>query len=74
ADGSSVLVSQDGFDGDVVIYAQHDGHHCKRVRDAPEIAGWTRVKDHDCRLETGGRASLVCGDVVLQIDPQKRAT
>lgn len=41
ADGTSVLVFQDGFDGDtVIIYTQHDEYHYKRVGDAPEISGW----------------------------------
>ena len=75
ADGSSLLVSQDGFDGDsVVIYAEHDDYHYKLVRRAPEIAGWPRVKDQGCRLESGAAMTLTCGDTVLKIDPQKPAT
>lgn len=74
-DGSSVLISQDGFDGDrVVIYVQQDDYHYKRVRDAPEIAGWPRVKDRICRLETGEATTLICGDVALTVAPQASAT
>ncbi|MET3934929.1 hypothetical protein [Arthrobacter sp. OAP107] len=74
-DGSSVLISQDGFDGDrVIIYAQHDEYHYKRVRNAPEIAGWPRVKDQDCRLETGEATTLTCGGVALTVDQQTPGT
>lgn len=75
ADGTSVLVSQDGFDGDsVVIYAEHDEFHYKRVRDAPEIAGWPRVKDQDCRLQTAGNGLLlICGDKELKVYPEDAA-
>lgn len=39
ADGQSVLITQDGFDGDSVeIYTEHDEHHYKPVRSAPEIS------------------------------------
>ncbi|MFJ5694583.1 hypothetical protein ACIP9X_12115 [Arthrobacter sp. NPDC093125] len=69
ADGTSVLVSQDGFDGDtVIIYTQHDEYHYKRVSDAPEISGWPRVKDQDCQLATDGGLTLICGATRLDID------
>lgn len=63
AGGQSVLVTQDGFDGDsVVIYTRHDEYHYKRVRDAPEISGWPRVKDQNCRLDSpDGELQLLCG-------------
>jgi hypothetical protein len=63
ADGTSVLVSQDGFGGDsVIIYTQHDEYHYKRVREAPEISGWPRVKDQDCQLDAAGQEmQLRCG-------------
>ena len=63
AGGQSVLVAQDGFDGDsVVIYTRHDEYHYKRVRDAPEISGWPRVKDQNCRLDSAdGELQLLCG-------------
>jgi hypothetical protein len=39
ADGQSVLISQDGFDGDSVdIYTGHDEFHYKWARRANEIA------------------------------------
>ncbi|MCY1675888.1 hypothetical protein OVA06_14440 [Pseudarthrobacter sp. SL88] len=67
-DGQSVLVTQDGFDGDsVAIYGQHDGFHYKRVRDASEISGWPRVKDRGCRLETAGGPQLVCGTKMVAV-------
>ncbi|MGX9901663.1 hypothetical protein ACW0JT_20495 [Arthrobacter sp. SA17] len=73
ADGTSVLVSQDGFDGDSVdIYTEHDELHYKRVRNAPEISGWPRVKDQNCRLDTsGGELQLLCGDQTLVVVPEE---
>jgi hypothetical protein len=75
-DGTSVLVSQDGFDGDtVVVYRQHDEYHYKRVRDAPEISGWPRVKDQNCRLDNaGGELQLLCGAKTLSVVPEESAT
>jgi hypothetical protein len=71
ADGTSVLVSQDGFDGDrVVIYTHQDEYHYKRARDAPEISGWPRVKDQNCRLEASDELRLICGDMVLIIEQE----
>ncbi|PNI09763.1 hypothetical protein CXX84_05920 [Arthrobacter sp. AFG7.2] len=69
ADGTSALVSQDGFDGDAVaIYTEHDEFHYKRVRDAPEISGWPRVKDQNCRLDSAGdELRLICGDKTLRV-------
>ena len=63
ADGRSVLITQDGFDGDSVdIYTEHDDLHYKRARSAPEISGWPRVKDQNCRLEAAGdELRLMCG-------------
>lgn len=75
ADGQSVLVTQDGFDGDSVdIYTKHDEFHYKRARSAPEIAGWPRVKDQNCRLNTfGDGLRLICGDKTLVVDPEDPA-
>ncbi|MET3172823.1 UNVERIFIED_ORG: hypothetical protein ABIB52_000651 [Arthrobacter sp. UYCu721] len=69
ADGPSVLITQDGFDGDSVdIYTEHDELHYKRVRSAPEISGWPRVKDQNCRLNTaGGALRLTCGATTLVV-------
>ncbi|MDQ0664437.1 hypothetical protein QFZ35_002935 [Arthrobacter ulcerisalmonis] len=68
-DGQSVLITQDGFDGDsVVIYTGHDEFHYKRTRDAPEIAGWPRVKDQGCRLATDDGLTLTCGATSLKVD------
>ncbi|WP_426763042.1 hypothetical protein ACP3TD_11515 [Pseudarthrobacter sp. 1G09] len=45
-DGESVLLVQDGFDGDTVdIYTQHDDLHYRWARRAGELGGWPRVKD-----------------------------
>ncbi|MEV8132916.1 hypothetical protein AB0O54_17430 [Pseudarthrobacter oxydans] len=74
ADGTSVLVTQDGFDGDgVVLYTQHDEYHYKRVRDAPEISGWPRLKDQECRLESagGGELQLTCGEQTVMVVPEE---
>lgn len=73
ADGTSVLVTQDGFDGDTVtIYTQHDEYHYKRVRDAPEISGWPRVKDQNCRLDAAGQElQLRCGGKALMVVPEE---
>lgn len=69
ADGRSVLITQDGFDGESVdIYIEHDGFHYKRVRSAPEISGWPRVKDQGCRLEAfGSELQLICGATRLDV-------
>lgn len=69
ADGQSVLVTQDGFDGDSVdIYSPHDRLHYKWARSAPEISGWPRVKDRDCHLNTGGgELLLTCGATTLVV-------
>lgn len=71
-DGASILVSQDGFDGDTVtIYKEHDKYHYKRVRDAPEIAGWPRVKDQNCQLTTDRGLRLTCGGKTVVVDHQE---
>lgn len=68
-DGQSVLITQDGFDGDSVdIYIEHDELHYKRARSAPEISGWPRVKDQGCRLDTAGdELQVTCGAKRLDI-------
>ncbi|MBT2550589.1 hypothetical protein [Arthrobacter sp. ISL-65] len=73
ADGQSVLVTQDGFDGDIVdIYTEHDEFHYKWARRAPEISGWPRVKDQDCRLDaTGGGLQFACGVTRVDIGPKE---
>lgn len=76
-DGQSVLVTQDGFDGDTVhIYTEHDELHYKRVRNAPELSGWPRVKDQNCRLEAaaGEELRLKCGDKTLMVVPEEADT
>ncbi|MDQ0672990.1 hypothetical protein QFZ36_000551 [Pseudarthrobacter siccitolerans] len=69
ADGRSLLITQDGFDGDSVdIYTEHDGLHYKRVRSAPEFSGWPRVKDQNCQLNTAaGELRLTCGTTTLVV-------
>lgn len=75
ADGTAVLVAQDGFDGDtVVIYTERDEYHCRFTRDASEISGWPRVKDRDCRLIGAGRdLRLLCGGKALMVYPEAAA-
>jgi hypothetical protein len=69
ANGQSVLITQDGFDGDSVgIYTKHDELHYRRLRSAPEISGWPRVKDQDCLLDaSGGELVLTCGAITLVV-------
>ncbi|MFF1253534.1 hypothetical protein ACFVYC_13675 [Pseudarthrobacter sp. NPDC058329] len=71
ADGQSVLITQDGFDGDIVeIYTEHDGLHYKQVRRASEISTWPRVKDQNCRLNTAdNKLQLLCGDKTVAVEP-----
>jgi len=67
--GQSVLITQDHFDGHSVdIYTRHDDTHYRRNRSAPELAGWPRVKDQNCRLAAvGDELQLTCssGTVVI---------
>jgi hypothetical protein len=71
ADGTAVLVSQDGFDGDIVtVYTQHDALHYKRVLDTPEISTWPRVKDQSCRLDSAGGLTLTCGTKTVVVDQE----
>lgn len=68
ADGQSVLITQDGFDGDSVdIYTEHDELHYKRARSAPEISGWPRVKDQNCRLDAASELQLTCGGTTFVV-------
>lgn len=75
ADGRSVLVTQDGFDGDVVdIYTEYGSFRYKWARSAPELSGWPRVTDQACRLDAGEPGlRLVCGDKTMGIDVQEPA-
>jgi hypothetical protein len=74
ADGQSVLVTQDGFDGDAVdIYTEYDAYHYKWIRSAPEFSGGPRVKDQHCQLNdaiTG--LQLTCGVHTLVLDSTKK--
>lgn len=69
ADGQSVLITQDQFDGEAVdIYVRHDDTHYRWSRSAPELAGWPRVKDQNCRLDpVGGGLQLACNSGTLAI-------
>jgi hypothetical protein len=71
--GQSVLVTQDPFDGDIVdIYTRQDNVRYRWIRSAPELAGWPRVKDQDCRLEADGdELQLACGAKVLSLRPEE---
>lgn len=71
ADGQSVLLVQDGFDGDSVdIYTQQDEFHYKWARRAYELGGWPRVADQDCRLDTNNKAQLLCGAKALTVEQE----
>ncbi|WP_426767027.1 hypothetical protein ACP3TD_09575 [Pseudarthrobacter sp. 1G09] len=69
-DGQSVLVTQDGFDGEAVdIYTEYDAYHYQWVRSVPELSGGPRVKDLDCQLgSTDGVLRLTCGNTALVVD------
>jgi MFS family permease len=69
ADGQSVLITQDGFDGDIVdIYTEYDELHYKRIPSTPDISRWPRVKDQNCQLETAGdQLKLTCGATTLVV-------
>ncbi|WP_155845124.1 hypothetical protein [Arthrobacter sp. 135MFCol5.1] len=75
ADGRSVLVTQDGFDGDVVdIYTENGSFRYKWARSAPELSGWPRVRDRECRLDAGEAVlRLVCGEKTVEIDVEEPA-
>ncbi|MFF1386046.1 hypothetical protein ACFVWT_21055 [Arthrobacter sp. NPDC058288] len=72
ADGQSVLIKQDGFDGDSVdVYTEHDEFHYKQAKSAPELSGWPRVKDQDCRLESAAYVlQLRCGVRTVTLHPE----
>lgn len=63
ATGQSVLVTQDGFDGDVVeIYTRYDEFHYVMHGRADELAGFPRIRDRDCHLvAVDGSLRLTCG-------------
>jgi hypothetical protein len=73
AGGQSVLVTQDPFDGDIVdVYTRQDNVRYRWIRSAPELAGWPRVKDQDCRLEADGdELQRACGAKVLSLRPEE---
>ncbi|CAN7222170.1 hypothetical protein [Arthrobacter sp. LjRoot14] len=75
ADGQSVLIKQDGFDGDsVVVYTEHDEFHYKRANSAPELSGWPRIKDQDCQLESAANVlQLRCGVRTVTIHSEGRS-
>jgi hypothetical protein len=71
ADGQSVLVTQDGFDGDIVwIYTEYDDFQYVQNRQATELSGLPRVKNRDCQLAAvEPRLVLSCGTETATIDP-----
>lgn len=70
--GQWVLVTQDGFDGDVVeIFTKYDEFHYVRHGSADELAGFPRVKDRDCQLLAADtRLRLTCGADSVTINPR----
>ena len=73
--GQSVLVTQDGFDGDAVdIYTQYDEFHYVQHHRAEELSGFPRVKDRDCQLvATDALLLLTCGADTVTINTRAAA-
>jgi uncharacterized membrane protein YhaH (DUF805 family) len=71
ADGRSVLVTQDGFDGDIVlIYTKYDDFHYVQNRQATELSAFPRVKNRDCQLAAvDTQLVLTCGTETVSVDP-----
>ena len=71
SNGQSIVVTQDGFDGDsVAIYTEHERFHYVRNRQAYELGGFPRVKDRDCELVSDEEAlQLTCGAETVAILP-----
>lgn len=69
--GQSVLVTQDGFDGDSVdIYTEHGRFHYVWNRQANELGGFPRVKDRSCELEAAENTLLfICGTETVTMVP-----
>lgn len=69
ADGQSVLVTQDGFDGDIVtIYTKYDDTHYVFSQSAESLRGFPRVKDRKCHLDTDdGHLVLTCDTDTVKI-------
>ncbi|MCC3264814.1 hypothetical protein [Arthrobacter gengyunqii] len=69
--GQSVVVTQDGFDGDGVdIYTEHGIFHYVRNRDANELGGFPRVKDRNCELTAAENTLLfTCGTETVTVVP-----
>jgi hypothetical protein len=70
-DGRSVLVTQDGFDGDLVsIYSEYDDFHYVLNQSADELSGFPRVKNRDCHLAAAeARLVLTCGTETVTVEP-----
>ena len=69
--GQSIVVTQDGFDGDSVsIYTQHGRFHYVWNRQADELGGFPRVKDRNCELSAAENALLfTCGTETVTVVP-----
>ena len=69
--GQSVVVTQDGFDGDSVsIYTEHGRFHYVWNRQADELGGFPRVKDRSCELEAAEEILLLtCGTETVTVVP-----
>jgi hypothetical protein len=68
-DGQSVVVTQDGFDGDSVsIYTEHDDTHYVFAQQPSDLTGLPRVKDRSCYLAADdGQLLLTCGTDTTRI-------
>lgn len=69
--GESIVVTQDGFDGDSVsVYTEHGRFHYVWNRQAGELSGFPRVKDRDCDLIAAEeKLLLTCGADTVTVVP-----
>ena len=70
-DGQSVVLTQDGYDGDSVsVYTEHGSFHYVYNRRAGELSGFPRVKDQACELiASEGTLLLTCETGTVTINP-----
>lgn len=71
-DGRSVVLTQDGFDGDRVdVYTRQGPFTYVRTGPADGLSSFPRVKDRDCALDSADEGSLLltCGTETVAISP-----
>lgn len=71
-DGTSLLVSQDGFDGDSVgFYTKYDTFHYVGASAVNSPSDMGRIANLDCQLTRSAELlHLTCGSDVVEIDPR----